>query len=94
MRKYEMVCIFVPNMEEEERNGLLDKIKGIIETDGQIEKIDEWGLRKLAYEIKDYVEGHYVVINFQAGKEVIDELDRVIKITDKVIRHMIVKEEE
>ena len=53
MRKYEGVFIFLPNLEEEARVQTLDRLKGIIEADGSITNIDEWGIRKLAYLIND-----------------------------------------
>ncbi len=93
MRKYEGVFIFLPNLEEENRNKDLDRIKGIIEADGAINNVDEWGLRKLAYEINDLSEGYYVLINFETTPETKDELDRIVKISDNVMRHMIVKED-
>lgn len=86
--------IFLPNLEEAGRNTMLDRIKAIIEADGEIENVDEWGLRKLAYEINDIGEGYYVLINFATTPEVKDELERVIKISDSVMRHMIVRVEE
>lgn len=94
MNKYELVCIFNPNTDEEKRNQLLDKFKGIIEADGEIESVDEWGLRKLAYEIDKLKEGYYVLINFTTNPDTPKELDRNFKIADEVIRHMIVRVEE
>lgn len=94
MRKYEAVFIFMPNMEDDVRNAVFDRLKGIIEKKGSIENIDEWGNRKLAYEIKDFKEGYYVIVNFTGDSEVVNELDRVSKITDSIIRHMIIREEE
>lgn len=94
MNKYELVCIFNPNTDEEKRNQLLDKFKGIIEADGEIENVDEWGLRKLAYEIDKLKEGYYVLINFTTNPDTPKELDRNFKIADEVIRHMIVRVEE
>ena len=94
MRKYEGVFIFIPNLEEEERNQLLDRLKGIIEADGTITEIDEWGMRKLAYEINDLTDGYYFIINFESTPETVEELDRVCKISDNIMRHMIVREDE
>jgi len=94
VRKYEAMLILVPNLEEENRNQLLDRFKGIIEKDGTITNIDEWGTRKLAYEIENYKEGYYVVMNFEANPDVVKELDRVCRISDSVVRHMIIKEDE
>jgi len=94
MKKYEAVFVFAPDMDEEARNGVVERFKGIIEADGSIEKIDEWGMRKLAFEINDYNEGYYTLVNFEANADVINELNRIAKITDSVIRHMIIREEE
>lgn len=94
MKKYEAVFVFAPNMEEELRNSVVERFKGIIESNGSIDKIDEWGMRKLAFEINDYNEGYYTLLNFEAGSDVIDELNRIAKITDSVIRHMIIREDE
>lgn len=94
MRKYEAVYIFVPTTEEEKRTQLLERFKSIIEANGSISNIDEWGNRKLAYLIDDIGEGYYVLINFEAQPEVIEELNRVAKISDSIMRHMIIKEDE
>lgn len=94
MKKYEAVIIFVPELEDEARNALLERFKGIIEASGTISNIDEWGMRKLAYEINYNTEGYYVVMDFEATPEAVKEMDRVAKISDKVMRHMIVREDE
>ncbi len=94
MNKYELVYILKPNVDEEKRNQLLDKFRGIIEANGAIENVDEWGNRKLAYEINKLNEGYYTLVNFTANPEVPKELDRNLKITDEVIRHMIIRIEE
>lgn len=94
MRKYEAVFIFVPTLEEEKRTQLFDRLKGIIENNGTITNIDEWGIRKLAYEIKDFKEGYYVIVNFESTPDVVNELDRVSKISDGIMRHMIIREDE
>lgn len=94
MKKYEVVLIFAPNMEEESRNTLVERFKGIVETNGTVDNVDVWGSRKLAYLINDYQEGYYVLFNITSGADVVDEIDRIAKITDDVIRHMIIREEE
>ncbi len=73
---------------------MLDRLKGIIEDDGTISNIDEWGNRKLAYLIDDIGEGYYVLINFESKPEVIQELNRIARISDSIMRHMIIKEDE
>ncbi|NMA03910.1 MAG: 30S ribosomal protein S6 [Clostridiales bacterium] len=91
MNKYELVYILKPNVEEEKRTQLLEKLRGIIETEGAIENIDEWGNRRLAYEIDKINEGYYVLVNFNSGIEVVNELNRNLGITDEVMRHLIVR---
>lgn len=94
MRKYETMFILKPNLEEEKRNELIEKFKSIVLTDGEIENVEEWGNRKLAYEINKINDGYYVLMNFKAGVEVPNELDRNFKISDDIIRHLIVNLEE
>lgn len=86
--------ILKANLEEEKRNELINKFKSIIETNGEITSVDEWGNRKLAYEINKLNDGYYVLINFLAGTEVPKELDRNFKISDDIIRHLIVNLED
>lgn len=94
MNKYELMYVLLPNTEEEKREALLEKFKGIIETDGSIDSVEEWGLRKLAYEIQKEKEGFYLLVHFQSGADLPKELDRNLKIADEVIRHMITRIEE
>lgn len=94
MRKYELMYILKSDVEEERRNQLLEKFRGIIETNGEIENVDEWGNRKLAYEINKLREGYYVLVNFNAAIDIPKELDRNLRISDDVIRHMIFNLEE
>ncbi len=91
MNKYELVYILKPSAGEEKRAQLLEKLRDIIETEGTIENVDEWGNRKLAYEIDKINEGYYVLVNFNSETEVINELNRNLKIADEVMRHLIVK---
>ena len=94
MRKYEVIFIVKP-MEEEATNAVIDKFSKLIAANGgNIVKTDLWGKRKLAYEIKDCTEGFYVLNYVESEPACMDELDRVFKITDDVLKHMIVKSEE
>ncbi|NLK43601.1 MAG: 30S ribosomal protein S6 [Tissierellia bacterium] len=94
MRKYEMMVIFYPN-EEEKRAQVLERFKGIITQDGgNVSEVNEWGNRKLAYLIDDYSEGYYIIINFEGTPKITEELDRIARISDSVMRHMIVREDE
>lgn len=95
MRKYEAALILLSNLEEEVRNAEIEKVKSIItDRQGTIEKVNEWGQRRLAYEIDKKREGYYVFIDFTAGSDAVDEIDRICKISDNVVRHMITVEEE
>lgn len=90
--KYETVFIVNPELGEEAAKALLDKFSGIItENNGNIEKVDEWGKKKLAYLIDDYSEGYYYVVTFTAGAAVPSELDRIFNITDGILRSLIIK---
>ena len=90
--KYETVFIVNPELTEEAAKALLDKFSAIItENGGNIEKVDEWGKKKLAYLIEDYSEGYYYVVTFTAAAAVPAELDRVFNITDGILRSMIIK---
>ncbi|MCD5414640.1 MAG: 30S ribosomal protein S6 [Clostridiales bacterium] len=91
MNKYELMYILNTNTDEERKTQLQEKFTGIIEADGQVEKVDIWGQRKLAYEINKLNEGFYVLIHFESSIKVPKELDRNLKIADEVIRHMIVR---
>ena len=94
MRKYETIFILSPSFEEEAVKATIEKFKGVIENGGgTVENVDFCGKRKLAYEIAKVNEGYYTLINFTANTELPRELDRIFRITDGVIRHIIVKEE-
>ena len=94
MRKYETIFILHPSLDEEAVKANSEKFKGVIENGGgTIENVDFWGKRKLAYEIAKVNEGFYTLINFEANTELPKELDRVFRITDGVIRHIVVKQE-
>ena len=94
MRKYETIFILHPSLDEEAVKANIEKFKGVIENGGgTIENVDFWGKRKLAYEINKVNEGYYTLINFEANPELPKELDRVFRITDGVIRHIVVKQE-
>ena len=95
MTKYELMFIIDPALEEDAKAATVEAVKGIIETEGEIEgEPDVWGMRKLAYPIQKKSEGYYVVIEFQAPPTLPKELDRRLKISDHVIRHLIVNKDE
>ena len=94
LRKYETVFIARPNLTEDEFTALLEKIKKLIEKNGKVDSIDDWGNKRLAYPIEFINEGHYVLINFEAGVDFPAELERVYNITDTIMRSMTVSKEE
>ncbi|MFX4262975.1 30S ribosomal protein S6 [Pelotomaculum propionicicum] len=94
MRKYEVVFVHRPDLDEEKSAALIERFKDLIETHGgEVLKIDKWGKRRLAYEVKDLREGVYIIAHMNAEPKVATELDRVFKITDEVLRHIIVRED-
>jgi len=94
MRSYESIFILHPSLDEEAVKANVEKFKGVIENNGgEVESVDVWGRRKLAYEIAKVNEGVYTLINFKADAELPKELDRVFRITDGVIRHIIINPE-
>ena len=94
MNKYESVVIVNPNLEEESIKNLIKKFSDLINTDGNVTSVEEMGKRKLDYEIRKQKEGFYIVIKFEAKPELIAELERNYRITDEVIKFIVVKEEE
>ncbi len=76
---------------EEATAAMVERIKNLISANGTLESVDEWGKRKLAYEIDDETEGYYVLTTFTCGPEFPAELDRVVKITDGIMRALIIK---
>lgn len=92
MRKYELMFIVRSDLEQEAVDATVEKFLAIINNGGEVTRQEVLGKRRLAYEIQDYRDGIYVLVNFNATPEVVAELDRVIRITDEVIRHLIVKD--
>ena len=93
MNKYESVIIVNPNLEEESIKNLIKKFSDLINTDGTVASVEEMGKRKLAYEIKKQKEGFYIVFKFEAKPELISELERNYRITDEVMKFIVIKEE-
>jgi small subunit ribosomal protein S6 len=90
MKAYELLYIVDPAASEEVRAGVTARINtAIVDEGGTIDSVDDWGKRKLAYEIDHISEGNYILVNFHADPTQIQELDRVLRINDAVKRHMI-----
>ena len=94
MAKYETMMVTTANLDEEASNALINKFKNLIAANGTIDSVDDWGKKRLAYPINDEVEGVYTVIKFTSEPAFPAELDRVYKITEGVMRSLIVAHEE
>ncbi|MGE4571966.1 MAG: 30S ribosomal protein S6 [Candidatus Izemoplasmatales bacterium] len=95
MKRYEIMYIIRPNLEEEARKALITEVNNIFtKFDSQEPKVTEWGMRDLAYEINDFKKGYYVILDVQASSEAVNEVDRVIKIKEDVIRHIVIARDE
>ncbi len=89
-KKYEAMMVFSVLNGEEATNALVEKFKTLVSENGTIENVDDWGKRRLAYPINDEVEGYYILVNFESQPNFPAELDRVAKITDGVLRTMVI----
>jgi len=95
VRAYEMMYITRPDLDDDAQKAILDRLQKVVaDGGGAVEQVDVWGRRRLAYEIAGYQEGHYTVVRFQAPPGVTQELERVIRLTDGIIRHMIILREK
>ena len=95
MNKYEVVYIIDPAVEDEARKALINRFNDLIaENGGTVDKVEEWGKKRLAYAIDYKTEGYYVLVNFQAPAELPRELERNLKINENVLRYLVVKLEE
>ena len=95
MNKYEVVYIIDPAVEEDARKELITKFNDLITGNGgSVDKVEEWGKRRLAYAIDYKTEGYYVLVNFQAEAELPKELERNLQISDSVIRYQVIKQIE
>ena len=91
--KYELLFIIDPNKTEEETAAVIEKFKALVEANGTIDEVEDWGKRKLAYEIEDRTEGSYELIKFTSGPEFPGELKRILGITEGILRSLVVKAE-
>lgn len=95
MRDYEIMYIIRPNVEEEAQKSVVERFNNVLTDNGAtIDKVDEMGSRRLAYEIDNHRDGYYVVINFKGDERAINEFDRQAKFSDEIMRHIVVKNDE
>lgn len=94
LSSYETVMIFNTALGEDAVNALKDKFNALIAENATVDKVEEWGKRRLAYPIEDELEGYYILVEFTAKPDFPAELDRIYKITDGVLRSMIIRKDE
>ena len=92
MKAYELLFFVAPSIDEETRVATMKRIETtIVDSKGIIDNVEDWGKRKLAFEVDGMTDGDYTLIDFHANPDDIAELDRVLRITDAVVRHMVVR---
>lgn len=90
MTNYEIMYIIDPSLEDDKKKAAIENVNEIINGNGEVGEVDVWGMRKLAYPINKKTEGYYVVTTFKADPTLPKELDRRLRISDEVIRHLII----
>lgn len=93
MNKYETVYIISPTVDEEQVKALIEKFNNLVSEHGELEKVDEWGRKKLAYEVQDQKEGYYVLLNFSANSDFPAELERNFKITEDILKYLVIRKD-
>ena len=91
VNKYETIFIVDSELTEEARTPVVERFKNLIESNGQLESIEEWGVRRLAYPVNDKLEGYYVLVNYSAPADFPGELERVFKISDSILKFLIIR---
>ena len=95
MSAYELMYIVKPDLDDQAVQQEIEKVGQLIQTNGgNIKKVTPWGKRRLAYTVKDNREGHYVVAEFDLDQAKVQEVERVLKISDTVFRHLLVRQDE
>lgn len=94
MKKYEVMYIIRPNIEDEAKKALVERFNGILTENGaELSESKEWGKRRLAYEINDFRDGYYQLVKVNAPAAAVEEFSRLAKISEDIIRHIVVKDE-
>lgn len=95
MRPYELVFVLRPDLEEEAVQATIDRTTQIIERGGgSVDNVDRWGKRRLSYEIQGHRDGNYTILQFQSDQAVTSELERVLQLSEDVIRYLTVRRDE
>ncbi len=95
MKKYEVMYIIRPNIEDDAKKALVERFSNVLTDNGaEVTNVKEWGKRRLAYEINDFRDGFYMIVDVNSDAAAVQEFDRLAKINEDIIRHIVVKEEE
>ena len=94
MNNYEAVLIFKSDMSDQDRTELFDRFKAVIEENGEVTNVDDWGKRRLAYEINYIREGYYYIVEFKSLPDHIKEFERRLRLSDFIIRYMVIRKED
>ncbi len=94
MNNYEAVLIFKPDMSDQDRTELFERFKSVIEENGEVTNVDDWGKRRLAYEINYIREGYYYIVEFKSLPDHIKEFERRLRLSDFIIRYMVIRKED
>lgn len=91
MNNYELVAILSQSVTDELKDTFVNKMKELIQANGAVENVEEWGRKTLAYEIKKQTEGFYILFTFNSKPDAIAELERILRLDEIVLKHMIIK---
>lgn len=92
MRPYETLFVLKPDIDEEATTAAIERFANLIqENQGAVEQLNRWGKKRLAFEVEDYREGYYTLVLFQGEPATANELDRMMRLSDDVLRHIIVR---
>ncbi len=95
MNKYETIIIINPNIEAQSIEGIIQNVQNLIsDNSGQITKVDKWGKRRLAYEVKNNKEGYYVLLNYMANSQFIQKISQYCSLAEEIIKYMTVRAEK
>jgi small subunit ribosomal protein S6 len=95
VRKYEIMYIIRPNIEDEAKKALVERFNNVLVDNGaEITETKDWGKRRFAYEIQDFRDGYYEIIKVAAEPAAVEEFSRLAKINESILRHIVIKEEE
>ena len=95
MRNYELVMVISPDLSEDEVSSSVERVQRFVsERGGEVLKVDRWGRRRLAYPIRRFTEGHYVIAQLRLGASAVRELDRNLQVAESFLRHLVVRTDE